>query len=66
MSTIEVVLRDNDQRECGLYAPDIATALAIAAINVDSGSAELRQAGRHAIRLRRRGEGLSTYWEINP
>ena len=65
MSPIEIVLRDSDQPESQLFAPDITTALVIAGINLESGSAEIRQAGRNAINLRKRGRGLATYWEIN-
>lgn len=44
---------------------DITTALAVADINIlERGSAAIRQGERLLARLVKRGDGQSTYWEV--
>lgn len=48
-----------------LDVPDITTALVVAQINLDHGSAEIRDGERVLATIERRGGALSPYWRVS-
>ncbi|UIP06616.1 hypothetical protein LY632_13155 [Erythrobacter sp. SDW2] len=66
MSTLAVTVT----YKCGSVArfdvPDVGTALVVAEINLDEGTAEITGETGLLARLRRRVQGTAGFWQINP
>lgn len=65
--TLSITPRDFDEAgPVEMEALDVPTALAIANINVQSGSAELWDGQRKLGRLTKHGKDHATFWEVEP
>ncbi|GEM_PF-2509765 len=47
-----------------LHVPDITTALVVAQINADDGSAEIREGERLVAKLEKRGQSQAPFWVV--
>ncbi len=53
-----------EREKIEIQTPDIVTALAVTDINVSQGIAEIWDDEQRLARLRKRGDGSATYWEV--
>lgn len=51
--------------EHSLHVPDITTALVVAQINADDGSAEIREGERLVATLEKRGHSQAPFWVVS-
>ena len=68
MSNLRVAIRAKSNfhdENFALEAPDMATALAIADINVGHGNAEIWEGERLLARLSKHGGVHATFWRVN-
>jgi len=67
MSKLRVSIHGHTDRtddQFALEAPDIATALTIADINVGTGDAEIWDGEQRLARLSKHGGGYATFWRV--
>ena len=66
MKTLDITLTEASGTQTRLAAPDVATALTVAAINADEGEVEISKGDRPLARLRKGRSGEGEFWEVNP